>query len=102
MSEKELAEVLSAAVAKHSKWGDGTWDKWDEDFEGLTVFRERHFVELEYADSGVGEDMVAQALAKEWPQLDFEVSCEGGCDSCGFGRRVTFRVSGPLDGTPFR
>jgi hypothetical protein len=88
MKEEALARHLQAIVKKH--------ENWDEDFDGLTVHREAHFVELSYRDSGVGEDYVHQALRAEYDRA-IDVDTEGGCDSCGYGRRVSITISG---GTP--
>lgn len=86
MNEEELAIKLAAIVK--------TRQRWDEDFGGLTVRREKAFTELEYRDSGVGEDYVRRAFEEEWPDRSFDVDTQGGCDSCGYGRTISITISG--------
>lgn len=86
MTEQQLALKLEGIVKAQSDWR--------EDFGGLTVHQESRFTELQYSDSGVGEDCVAQALRKEWPDRVIEVDTSGGCDSCGYGRSISITISG--------
>lgn len=72
-------------------------DVWSDSLDGDTLVVRREsptHVEIEYRDSGVGEEDVVDPLRAWFPDLDFDVDIEGGCDSCGDGRSITMTITG--------
>lgn len=88
MKEEELEKFLHELVERQSLALVNY--PWSEDFGGVTLHRNPAYCELSYSDSGVGESYVLRAFEAEWPDVRVDVEVQGGCDSCGHGRDVTF------------
>lgn len=88
LKEETLAALLCEIVKRQAGWG--------EDFDKLTVHQESNHIELQWRDAGVGEDYVVKAFEMEWPDRTYSMDIEGGCDSCGYGRRLSLTISGTV------
>jgi hypothetical protein len=88
MNRKELVARLAEIVKDRTGWDVSG------DFEGAHFDEESTYATMSYSNSGVGEGYVLEAFQAEWPGQRIDMEVEGGCDSCGYGQRVTFTFFG--------